>query len=398
MRLRSLTMAGIAGLTILAIAAPIGTAYLRAGTLIVRLANIGGVWQALGGWFEGPFTTDELSIPSRHGPIRARLYRPNRIRRAVVVTPGVHAFGIDEARLVGLAGALARLGVAVVTPESPDLMRYAITARTVDVVEDTATWLSARRDLARDGRVGLVGISFSGGLSIVAAGRPSMHSRVAWVLSFGGHSSLPRVMRFLCVGLEPGRYGPLGGSRLAPGLGDGRTLKPHDYGTAVMLLALAGRVVPIGQAEALRQAILIYLEASCWDLVDKARANELWEASRMAVARLPEPSATLLRYVNDRNVDALGAVLLPYVDHAGVDPDLSPDRSVAPPSPVFVLHGTGDTVIPSAETLALERYLAPRTRVRVLLSNLITHAEVDHPPTAREVLDLVGFFGAVLRQ
>lgn len=130
-------------------------------------------------------------MPTRHGPIRARLYRPARIRRAVVLTPGVHAFGIDEARLTGLAGALARLGLAIVTPESPDLQRYAITTRTVDLIEDTARWVAARRDLAADGRVGLAGISFSGGLSIVAAGRPGAAAVTAWVFAFGGHSDLP---------------------------------------------------------------------------------------------------------------------------------------------------------------------------------------------------------------
>ena len=50
--------------------------------------------------------------------------------------------------------------------------------------------------------VGLMGISFSGGLSIVAAGRPTLRDRVAYVFSFGGHDDLPRVLRYLCTGHE----------------------------------------------------------------------------------------------------------------------------------------------------------------------------------------------------
>ena len=46
----------------------------------------------------------------------------------------------------------------------------------------------------------MMGISFSGGLSIVAAGRPSLANRVAYVFSFGGHDDLPRVLRYLCTG------------------------------------------------------------------------------------------------------------------------------------------------------------------------------------------------------
>ena len=52
--------------------------------------------------------------------------------------------------------------------------------------------MAAQPDLAPDGRVGIVGISFAGGLSIVAAGRPSIRDKVAFVVSFGGHGDLPR--------------------------------------------------------------------------------------------------------------------------------------------------------------------------------------------------------------
>ena len=64
-------------------------------------------------------------------------------------------------------------------------------------------WLSSDAGLAPDRKVGLMGISFSGGFSVVAAGRPSMADRVAFVFSFGGHADLPRVLRYLCTGVEP---------------------------------------------------------------------------------------------------------------------------------------------------------------------------------------------------
>ena len=48
-----------------------------------------------------------------------------------------------------------------------------------------------------------MGISFAGGLSMVAAGRPAIRDRLAFVFSFGGHGDLPRVLRYLCTGLEP---------------------------------------------------------------------------------------------------------------------------------------------------------------------------------------------------
>ena len=45
-----------------------------------------------------------------------------------------------------------------------------------------------------------LGISFSGGLSIVAAGRESIRDRVAFVMSFGGHGDLARALHYLTSG------------------------------------------------------------------------------------------------------------------------------------------------------------------------------------------------------
>ena len=77
----------------------------------------------------------------------------------------------------------------------------------------------------------MMGISFAGGLSIVAAGRPSLANKVALVLSLGGHGELPRTMRYLCTGIEP----------------DGQQRPPHDYGVVIILLGVADRVVPPDQ-------------------------------------------------------------------------------------------------------------------------------------------------------
>ena len=394
MRLRAVGAAAIVIVTALAISAPFFRSYTRSAALIVRMAGLEASTDGLLDWEREGVTTEDTSVPSRHGALRARLYVPDRIRRAIVLVAGVNALGIDEPRLYGLANELAAVGYAVLTPELPDLQRYDITPRTTDMIEDAAVWLSAQRRLARDGTVGLVGISFAGGLSVVAAGRPSLRDRAAFVFSFGGHSNFPRVLRFLCAGKEPAPPGPRGAAMPS---GE-RDRRPHDYGVAIVLLGGADRVVPAEQVGPLRTAILTFLLASHYELIDRRKAAGVFtEAARMADA-LPEPARTFMREVNDRDVEHLGRTLLPLLDQAPHDAALSPDQSPPPACPVFILHGADDNVVPAVESLWLARYLQGRTRVRALSSRVITHAELNSRQDWREIWQLVDFFASLLRQ
>jgi fermentation-respiration switch protein FrsA (DUF1100 family) len=362
--------------------------YARAASLIVRAANLGGPIEAFAHQQSRTVTVQPTSvIPTRYGDVPSRLYLPEgRITRTVLAVPGIHAAGIDETRLVALAKDLAGTGLAVMTMALPDLMAYRITPQSTDVIEDAIAWLSRRPELAPDGRIGIVGVSFAGGLSTVAAGRPSVRDRTAFVLSFGGHADLPRVMRYLCTGEAPH----------VDGL---ETHPPHDYGVAVLLYFFADRgVVPAEQVQPLRDGVGTFLLASQLTLVDMKQANETFAKARDMVKALPEPSATYLKYVNDRNVKALGPVLLPHVIDVGGDPSLSPERASAPAAPVYLLHGADDTVIPAAESVILTRHLEGKAHVRLLLSRLITHAEVDRSAAASETLKLVLFWADVLRQ
>ena len=80
--------------------------------------------------------------------------------------------GIREARLVGMAEDLAASGYDVLTVATPDLQKFRITPTSTDIIEDAAVWLAGQQPAGGDGKIGMLGISFSGGLSIVAAGRP----------------------------------------------------------------------------------------------------------------------------------------------------------------------------------------------------------------------------------
>lgn len=376
--------------------------WLDAAAFIVRAA---GLTTGLPGRFASARASqvsrqDLAPIPTRHGAVPARLYRPSRFSRTVLLVPGVHMDGIDETRLVGMAEDLAETGYAVVTVAPPDLRRFRITPANTDVIEDAARWITLRPELAPDGRVGMVGISFSGGLSIVAAGRPPLRDHVAFVMSFGGHGDLPRVMRYLTSGATPAPPADPTAGGSVEGAAAMRMLPPHDYGVTVVLLTFADRVVPADQVEPLRSAILVYLTASSLTLVDMAKADAAFARARALAEALPEPSRSLMTQVNDRDVAGLGPRLFPIVDALGDDPSaraMSAERVPSPTAPVFLLHGSEDSVIPPVETLFLATHLRERTRVTGLLSGLITHAEVNRAPALADVWALTRFWRALMR-
>jgi dienelactone hydrolase len=322
-----------------------------------------------------------VGIPSSRGPIPARVYAPARhARQTVLLVSGLHPAGIDEPRLVDLAQKLAEANVVVVTPEIPGLSRFEITSRLTDRIEETAVWLATQSGLAPNGRIGLMGVSFSGGLALVAAGRPSLRDHLLYVFSFGGHDDLPTVMEYFCTGGAPGAVAP----------------PPHDYGLAVVLLNVAAQLVPPGQLQSLTDAVRRFLWASYLDTVDNSDADHEFAALRTLASTLPQPAATLLGYVNDRDVAHLGPVLAPYVGPYAGGPALSPARSPLTSAPVFLLHGTGDNVIPASESRHLAERLRGHAPVRLLVTDLISHADADQPAHAVDVLKLAHFWSDLL--
>jgi len=381
---------GLATVPLLALLAFVGGDYARGAAFVIQAAGMQGPARTVAEWTTSDLAESEAQIPWRGGSLRARLYQPMSDGRPIsadslrappsLLVPGVHAGGIDEPRLIQFARDVASMGRIVVTAELPDLKNYSITPRTTDMIEDAGLWLSASSGFAPDGRVALMGISFAGGLAIVAASRPSLAPRIAFVLSFGGHGDLPRTLRYLCTGH----------------LRNGTTRAPHDYGIAIILLGVADRMVPSAQVQPLREAILAFLHASHVYMWDKAQAQIEFARARTMADSLAEPARTLMQYVNERDVARLGPLLLPHVAHLGNDDALSPDRST-PKCPVYLLHGTEDNVIPAEESQLLAETLRSRgVEVKQLATPLITHAEVDRSAAALAVWSLVHFWTDLL--
>jgi hypothetical protein len=390
-------------LALLVVAGLVALPYLDALGFIIRAADLPGTPATVAAWRANSFMRDsEITVPTRGGDIPARFFRPARqTRRTLVLIPGVHRDGINESRLVGLAEDLAATGYGVLTVAAPDLQRFKITPAVTDTIEDAVRWTSEQPRFRTDGKIGIVGISFSGGLSIVAAGRDSIKDRVAFVMSFGGHGDLSRAMHYLTTGEVLGDLEKAKRSSAVLGADHVGVHPPHDYGLAVTLLNLADRVVPADQVAPLSKGIDGFLLASSLAVTDPPKAIPVFEEMKKYQETLPEPSRTYMQYVNDRAVDKLGPILSPVADalkdHPAM-PSLSPERSTPPTAPIFLLHGVDDSVIPSMETVLLAEHLKGKARVEGLLSGLITHAEVNRTATSTEVWRLAKFWRDIMRQ
>jgi hypothetical protein len=102
-------------------------------------------------------------------------------------------------------------------------------------------------------------------------------------------------------------------------------------------------------------------------------------------------------YVNTRDVERLGPLLLPHLTDLAGDPALSPSRSAAPSAHVYLLHGAGDNVIPAMESALLAEELRGRgVPVSLLATPLITHAEVDRASAIGDVWRLIQFWSNLL--
>jgi pimeloyl-ACP methyl ester carboxylesterase len=279
-----------------------------------------GRWRALSGITEPPLTTP-LPLASAGTPVAADLHLvPGSARQpGLVLVHGLAEAGKDDARVRDAAGLLARAGWAVAVPSVPGLTHMRLRPEDARPVE------AAARALAGAGHrpVALVAVSLGAGPAVIAAAELSASHPPAVPLSavllLGGYASSRELLRFALTGDGPRAH--------APG---GRPMSD--------------------------EAIARFVDANA-DLLDRSAG------------------AALVASRDSAQVDALLAALPPstrqLLDH------LSPEAHLPRfASPIFLVHGRQDPVVPFTESLRLER--AARSAghpVRLALVGAVDHVE-----------------------
>jgi len=133
-------------------------------------------------------TREERSYPYASGRVDASLFHAVGSGRHGAIILLLGAGDLPRSDLaVHFAEALARLGVVTLVPESSGMLAERLTFDEVDAVRASVDLLRGLPEVDGE-RIGLVGLSASGGLSIVAAGQPDLRDRVRFVNSFGSYA------------------------------------------------------------------------------------------------------------------------------------------------------------------------------------------------------------------
>ncbi len=321
---------------------------------------------------------DELSFPASTGRVRARLYTPvdHPNAPALVVLHGVHHLGIDEPRLIAFATAMSACGLRVLTPELPDIKDYHVGPNSIATIGEATEWLSH----AIGGRpVGVMGLSFSGGLALLAAADPQFGPSIKFVFAVGSQDEMQRVAAFYRTGED------------ALPNGTEQLLSPNEYGPLVLEYENLEDFVPSADLTPLRAVLRAHLyedqpnspaEKAALAALNPRQAGE----ARALMATDSPTTRALLAKAEARHI----------TDMARVSPHGHLSQLTVP---VYLLHGAGDNIIPSAETLWMESELPTTTLRAALISPVLSHIDLDGgDPGALDNLRLVRFFALILRE
>lgn len=314
-----------------------------------------------------PIQTYRYSFKGPDGPIPSVLYVPLGVSNppAMAVLHGVHHLGIEEPRLKNFARALASHGVLVATPEMADLADYHVERQIIDVIGRSVQDLKQRSGAQK---VSVLGLSFAGGLALVAATDERYANDIGVVASIGGYDDLARVLRYYAT------------NSIDQPDGTRWTIPAHEYGILVVAYSHPEEFFAPEDTEVARVAIRqqLYENAA--------------EAQRVA-AQLSPAGRERMNLLLAHKTEVLSSDLLrALARHESETSFVSPTGKLAHlKSDVFLAHGAGDNVIPPSETEWLAKDVPPDRLKFTLISPVISHVELGGHPTFADQWRLVHF-------
>lgn len=261
------------------------------------------------------------------------LYRPQMGEGpwpAVLLMPGFDRLGLEDPYIVGLARLLAGMGMVVSVPDLSELFEYRWTPDIGDRIAAAFDHMAGLPDVRAD-RLGLFGLSISGGLGLGAATRPGMAERLSFSIAFAPFHDYARMLRFIATGCLERKAAE------CPG-------KPSEFARRIFLYNYLHLVLPPSDPDyaPIREIIRLQLYQ---------RPEEI--SGQVAILS-PAGRAILERMETGDEAMLAAAAELAIAEFRESAAEASPHvRLCNLRGQLFIIHGRQDNVIPYSESLGL---------------------------------------------
>ncbi len=317
------------------------------------------------------FETKDIQIPGRYGPIPVRIYTPlnNPHAPVIVFIHGMAPTGYRDPIMTSLAASMAKIGLQVITPDIRSERQLLVSFSAISDIDEVARWAAMKNKQ----QVSLMGVSFSGGLVIVAAAQPGYAHYVKTVLCVSGYNDIHRFSEYY---IRHGEVGP-----------DNRpdSAKPPPDGPLMLAIQHLGEMVPADDEAAIRKVTLDYLrkqpEKERQDLVQLTPAQRklFIDLQTLDTPEIRQKYAALV----ERHKTELAAIS-PHSGMGGLKASL------------FLVHGQYDDTIPVSEA-EWNVHDAPRTvPVHLFVSPIMHHVVLDEYTHPLQKLKLANYLATML--
>jgi pimeloyl-ACP methyl ester carboxylesterase len=352
---------------------PLANDYIQAASLLQRISDPKAT-----GWLANyevhPVDVRDTTFNFRGTQVPVHVYTPRGVSFApgIVIIHGMHRLGIDDPRLVNSARAVAASGFFVMTPLVPGVADYRVEGESADLIG------AAARSFAQElkvPKVGILAISFSGGLSLLAASDPRFSPSIAWVASVGGYYDLVHVLRFFATG-----------EAVRPD-GSVEHMQPHEYGPLIVVYDEPQDFFAPQDVQAAHEALRLLL-------------SENGKASEALTKTMTPADQEIMQRIYHKQRASFAPAILAEIDKR------REELAAASPSghlqslhiPILLLHGSDDVIIPQTEMLWLQRDIPKKYLLDALISPAIGHVDFGAKVKLHDRLALVHWMALMIHE
>ncbi|MGA3315065.1 MAG: hypothetical protein ABSC64_01355 [Candidatus Korobacteraceae bacterium] len=352
---------------------PIVNNYLQAASLLQRISDPKAT-----GWLANyevhPVDVRDTTFSFRGTPVPAHVYTPRGVSFApgIVIIHGMHRLGIDDPRLVNSARAVAASGFFVMTPLVSGIADYRVEGESADLIGAAAGSFAQELNVPK---VGILAISFSGGLSLLAASDPQFSPSIAWVASVGGYYDLAHVLRFFATGEAVRPDGSI------------EHMQPHEYGPLIVVYDEPQDFFAPQDVQVAHEALKLLL-------------SENGKASEALTKTMTPADQEIMQRIYRKQRASFAPAILAEIDKR------HEELATASPAghlqslhvPVLLLHGSDDVIIPPTEMLWLQRDIPKKYLLDALISPAISHVNFGAKVKLRDRLALVHWMALMIHE